>query len=134
MKPTKEQIIEIINLAKELIKVARCPDCDGSGTVVHGFNKDGTIQENGISPCYWCYEKDRFIKLASEFESLPEDKGLTDDRTAKLEELVGLYEELDDNLIAQKMNPRSILDDRRERIEAGLRQKISELRKELNIK
>jgi hypothetical protein len=48
-------------------------------------------------------------------------------------ELVKACEELDDNLTTQKMNPHSILQSKRESIEAELRQKITELRNKLKL-
>jgi hypothetical protein len=45
--------------AKALLKVAKCPNCDGSGTVVYNCDANGEIGD--IGPCQWCYEKDEML-------------------------------------------------------------------------
>jgi len=64
-----------INLAINLLRIATCPNCDGSGgvsmeTVEHGCCGDildngeccgNSIPVQGVErlPCQWCYERDQ---------------------------------------------------------------------------
>ena len=65
---TRNNVIELMeSYAKEhaksiiqLLEIAKCPDCDGSGTVVTSVHPDdGSI--DGIEPCRWCYERNKLI-------------------------------------------------------------------------
>jgi len=46
-------------LPRNLLKIARCPDCDGSGTIVSSVYPSGEIKD--IEPCRWCWEKEQFL-------------------------------------------------------------------------
>ena len=50
--------IGLLSLASSLIGAARCPSCDGSGTVVYSTDDLGEIQD--IGPCRWCHERNEF--------------------------------------------------------------------------
>ena len=50
-----------IKLIISLLEIAKCPLCDGSGTMVTSVHPDGSINE--IEQCQWCYEKNRIINL-----------------------------------------------------------------------
>ena len=61
MKPTLSNAIG-------LLKIAKCPNCDGSKTVVY-TDQDGEILD--ICPCQWCYEREELIGwYESELENL----------------------------------------------------------------
>ena len=71
------QLIE----ARELLRVAKCPQCNGSGVVEYGLrpvccgNARGNeccgdpIGEPDIGPCQWCDERDHAIDRASTGEA-----------------------------------------------------------------
>jgi hypothetical protein len=48
------------NLVIKLLKVARCPECDGGGTIVYTCDKYGEPDE--IGPCQWCDERNRICE------------------------------------------------------------------------
>ena len=49
----------IINIEKleELLQLAKCPDCDGSGSIPHQF-MDGEWDQQ---QCQWCDERNKMI-------------------------------------------------------------------------
>ena len=52
---TKKQIEPLI----ELLKIAKCPDCDGSG-VISGYNH--ILNEPEQEQCRWCFERNQWIE------------------------------------------------------------------------
>lgn len=44
--------------AQKLLMAAKCPTCDGSGTMVTGFQDDPQPEQ-----CQWCDEKNKIIML-----------------------------------------------------------------------
>lgn len=45
----------------KLLMVAKCPNCDGGGTIVTSTDNEGNADE--IEPCQWCYEKRKNLSL-----------------------------------------------------------------------
>ena len=76
------EIIEELVTAMELLKMAKCPDCDGSGGIpvcIHPKQycsadmacdagdptMEGSLvadEEWDLEQCQWCYEKDKILK------------------------------------------------------------------------
>ena len=54
----------ISSKAIQLLKVARCPQCDGGGTVVYSQTPEGYADE--IGQCQWCFERDEICKPEQE--------------------------------------------------------------------
>ena len=54
----------------QLLKVAKCPNCDGSGTIVSSVDCCGEIQD--IEQCQWCYERNKIINAS---ELIPNWRG-----------------------------------------------------------
>jgi len=50
---------EKLKWAAGLLKEAKCPNCDGSGTIVSSVYPSGEIKD--IEPCRWCWEKEQFL-------------------------------------------------------------------------
>lgn len=44
-----------LELMAGLLKVSRCPNCDGSGTEVYAVDSDGSPDD--IGPCEWCHRR-----------------------------------------------------------------------------
>ena len=74
---TKDELIEKLKEAANLLSSAKCPDCDGGGVIVREIVKTGTrwvddgegnplpepypIQDYEPSQCFWCYHKDNLL-------------------------------------------------------------------------
>jgi len=71
MEPEKSELIaqQVLDLfavsgslpdkAMQLLKIAKCPCCDGSGTIVYTTTQDGEIED--IGPCQWCHERNELV-------------------------------------------------------------------------
>ena len=105
---TKDELIEKLKEAANLLSSAKCPDCDGGGVIVREIVKTGTrwvddgkgnplpepypIQDCEPSQCFWCYHKDNFlseIALLEKQVKKKDNRPLTADEARELESKMG---------------------------------------------